>query len=87
MKLALATLVFAAPAFAFVPSGSFGVQTALKMSTETSKEKVRESPSSFEICMCVCLIDACGPFESFVPDHKDGRKDLPSNMKSALFRL
>jgi hypothetical protein len=41
MKLALASLFFAAPAVAFAPARSFGVNTALKMSTETSEEKVR----------------------------------------------
>jgi hypothetical protein len=41
MKLALATLFFAAPAAAFAPSASFGVNTALKMSTEAATEKVR----------------------------------------------
>ena len=42
MKLALASLIFAAPAAAFAPTGSFGVQnTALKMSTEAATEKVR----------------------------------------------
>jgi len=39
MKLALASLVFAAPAMAFAPAGSFGVNSALRMSTETSEEK------------------------------------------------
>mmetsp|Transcript_24061 Transcript_24061/g.35810 ORF Transcript_24061/g.35810 Transcript_24061/m.35810 type:complete len:403 (+) Transcript_24061:123-1331(+) len=40
MKLALATLFFAAPAAAFAPSASFGVSnTALKMSTEAATEK------------------------------------------------
>mmetsp|Transcript_14862 Transcript_14862/g.18837 ORF Transcript_14862/g.18837 Transcript_14862/m.18837 type:complete len:404 (-) Transcript_14862:340-1551(-) len=34
MKLSLATLFFAAPAAAFAPSASFGVNSALKMSTE-----------------------------------------------------
>jgi hypothetical protein len=66
MKLALATLVFAAPAYAFVPTGSFGVQSALKMSTETSEEKVRES-SSHAMIMIISL-DACGRFESFVAE-------------------
>ena len=41
MKLALATLAFAAPAVAFAPTTSFGFRSALKMSTETSEEKVR----------------------------------------------
>ena len=41
MKLALATLFFAAPAAAFAPSASFGASSALKMSTEASTEKVR----------------------------------------------
>jgi len=40
MKLSLATLAFAAPAAAFAPTNSFGVRSALKMSTETSEEKV-----------------------------------------------
>ena len=40
MKLSLASLLFAAPAAAFAPSGSFGVpRTSLNMSTET-EEKV-----------------------------------------------
>jgi len=40
MKLALASLAFAAPAMAFSPTASFGVKnTALKMSTETETEK------------------------------------------------
>lgn len=39
MKLALATLFFAAPAAAFAPSASFGASSALKMSTEASTEK------------------------------------------------
>jgi len=39
MKLALATLFFAAPAAAFAPSASFGANTALKMSTEAATEK------------------------------------------------
>lgn len=41
MKLAIATLFFAAPAAAFTPSASFGVNSALKMSTEAATEKVR----------------------------------------------
>ena len=43
MKLALATLLFAAPTAAFVPSASFGAgRTALSMSTEVEAEtKVR----------------------------------------------
>lgn len=44
MKLALASLFFAAPAMAFAPVGSFGINSALKMSTETSEEKVRIIP-------------------------------------------
>jgi len=40
MKLALATLLFAAPAVAFAPSSNFGVaNTALSMSTEAATEK------------------------------------------------
>jgi len=39
MKLALATLFFAAPAMAFAPASSFGVNSALKMSTEVTEEK------------------------------------------------
>jgi len=39
MKLAFATLFFAAPAAAFAPSASFGANTALKMSTEAATEK------------------------------------------------
>ena len=46
MKLALATLFFAAPAAAFAPTASFGVNTALQMSTEAATEKV--SVVSFE---------------------------------------
>ena len=42
MKLSLATLLFAAPAAAFAPSATFGVNTALKMSTEAATEKVRK---------------------------------------------
>lgn len=56
MKLALATLVFAAPAYAFVPTGSFGVQSALKMSTETSEEKVRESVLQCLVCNCCSCV-------------------------------
>ena len=43
MKLALATLLFAAPAAAFVPSASFGAgKSAMYMSTEVeTEEKVR----------------------------------------------
>ena len=42
MKLSLATLIFAAPAAAFAPSASFGVNSALKMSTEAeTADKVR----------------------------------------------
>ena len=44
MKLALASLFFAAPAMAFAPTASFGVRSALKMSSETeTEEKVREN--------------------------------------------
>jgi fructose-bisphosphate aldolase class II len=39
MKLALATIAFAASAQAFAPAASFGASSALKMSTETSEEK------------------------------------------------
>lgn len=42
MKLAIATLFFAAPAAAFAPSASFGANSALKMSTEAATEKVRD---------------------------------------------
>lgn len=48
MKLALASLLFAAPAMAFAPSASFGVNSALKMSTETEQEKVRPRVRDFE---------------------------------------
>jgi hypothetical protein len=42
MKLTIASLFLAAPAMAFAPAGSFGINSALKMSTETSTdEKVR----------------------------------------------
>lgn len=40
MKLALATIAFAASAQAFAPTASYGASSALKMSTETSEEKV-----------------------------------------------
>ena len=57
MKLALASLLFAAPAMAFAPTGSFGVQnTALKMSTEAATEKVR----------CICSVTHMCPFQSIV---------------------
>ncbi|GFH48163.1 hypothetical protein CTEN210_04639 [Chaetoceros tenuissimus] len=39
MKLALATIAFAASAQAFAPTASYGASSALKMSTETSEEK------------------------------------------------
>jgi fructose-bisphosphate aldolase class II len=40
MKLALASLLFAAPAMAFAPTSSFGAsRTAMKMSTEVESEK------------------------------------------------
>jgi hypothetical protein len=43
MKLAVASLFFAAPAMAFAPTASFGVRSALKMSAETeTEEKVSE---------------------------------------------
>ena len=45
MKLALASLLFAAPAAAFVPTASFGAgRSAMYMSTEVeAEEKVRPS--------------------------------------------
>jgi hypothetical protein len=46
MKLVIASLFLAAPAMAFAPSASFGVNSALKMSTETETEKVRSHVSN-----------------------------------------
>jgi len=48
MKLSLATLIFAAPAAAFAPSASFGVNSALKMSTEaeTADKAFAKLPAS-----------------------------------------
>jgi hypothetical protein len=44
MKLALTTLCLAVPAAAFAPTASFGVNSALKMSTEeATSEKVRRN--------------------------------------------
>ena len=55
MKLALATLLFAAPAAAFAPSSNFGVaNTALSMSTEAATEKVRSTLSL--ICLYISLV-------------------------------
>ena len=53
MKLALATLFFAAPAAAFAPSASFGVNTALKMSTEAATEKVRKYSKDFFVIIAL----------------------------------
>ncbi len=53
MKLSLATLFFAAPAAAFAPSASFGVNTALKMSTEAATEKVRNELQNNLWCSCI----------------------------------
>ena len=54
MKLALATIAFAASAQAFAPAASFGASSALKMSTETSEEKVSSfcEKDVFKIRIC-----------------------------------
>lgn len=47
MKLSLASLLFAAPAAAFAPSGSFGVpRTSLNMSTETEEKAFAKLPAT-----------------------------------------
>ena len=65
MKLALATLLFAAPAVAFAPSSNFGVaNTALSMSTEAATEKV--CFTFFLMCVLVSSISQIHLIDHFI---------------------